>query len=294
MGKNTEAERIQIFQSTTAELSNLIQQKNYSEANRFYYYHSHNRPKFDEILRRYIPPPTTCQVCGGPIPFEVSDCCNYWQHPCQVCERKRIMGWVASNLTDIQRARGVPQRFWNASLLDFPRSFQKFDLSKGLFASGPRGVGKTHFLCAIFRQYVLTMEPPQYTSERTLHPTYYDFRQDQFGSDFPKFISAPEFLLRVRGTFGNKELCENDVVEQYSDPKVLFLDDLGAEGSSDWAAGMLYLLINRRYENNLQTFISSNFDLKEMATRLDDRISSRISEMCEWVNMTGPDRRLQR
>ena len=109
------------------------------------------------------------------------------------------------------------------------------------------------------------------------------------------FISVPELLLKIRGTFNNSfsETSEQEILNIYSCAKVLYLDDLGTEKASDWALQTLYLLIDRRYSEMLRTVISSNLSLDELADHLDDRISSRIAGMCEVIKMEGKDRRLK-
>jgi integrase len=56
----------------------------------------------------------------------------------------------------------------------------------------------------------------------------------------------------------------------------LYLDDLGTEKPTDWALQTLYLIIDRRYPEMMQTIISSNLNLDELSSRLGDRIASRI------------------
>lgn len=100
------------------------------------------------------------------------------------------------------------------------------------------------------------------------------------------FISVPEFFNMLKITYGNSSIAEseNDILDRYSSAEFLVLDDLGAERSTDWVMSMLYLLINRRYENMLTTVITSNYTLDELTDKLGDaRIPSRISRMCEVI-----------
>ena len=61
---------------------------------------------------------------------------------------------------------------------------------------------------------------------------------------------------------------------------------------TDWVCEIIFRLINNRYEKMLTTIITSNFDLNQISDRLNDRIASRIAEMCIVKKMIGPDRRL--
>jgi len=98
------------------------------------------------------------------------------------------------------------------------------------------------------------------------------------------FISVPEFFNRLKATYNSTEFNEQDILNEYSSVQFLVLDDLGAERSTDWVMSMLYLLINRRYEDMLTTVITSNYTLDELTDKLGDaRIPSRISRMCEVI-----------
>jgi DNA replication protein DnaC len=201
-------------------------------------------------------------------------------------------------------AAGIKKRFMNATLDDFePKYRQQFTTDKGLFLTGPRGVGKTHLMAAMIRQEILDKEPESYTGTIKHADPVYEYlqyyRPDEYA--FPLFISVPELLLEIRGTFGQRYIdpdsgppdTEASIISFYSRYKVLYLDDLGAEKASDWVRSTLYLLINRRYENERRTVISSNLSLDQLADQLDDRIASRISEMCKIVKIAGSDRRIK-
>jgi DNA replication protein DnaC len=101
------------------------------------------------------------------------------------------------------------------------------------------------------------------------------------------FMEVPELLLQLRNTYNRGEQTDVQILEQYSECGLLVLDDLGSEKTTDYAYQMLYLIINRRYNNLLPTIFTSNFNLSELADKLqDDRITSRIKEMCDIFKMT--------
>lgn len=100
------------------------------------------------------------------------------------------------------------------------------------------------------------------------------------------FISVPEFFVELKATYSNPDKEELVVLAKYSEAEFLVLDDLGAERSTEWVMSMLYLLINRRYENKLTTVITSNYDLDELGEKLGDyRIPSRIQRMCKILKL---------
>ena len=110
----------------------------------------------------------------------------------------------------------------------------------------------------------------------------------------PLFVSIPDLLLEIRHSFKEKsETDEQDIINKYSEIDLLVLDDLGIEKTSEWSIQTLYTIIDRRYRDMKRTIITSNLNLKEIADKLDDRISSRIAGMCDCITLKGADRRLK-
>ena len=102
-----------------------------------------------------------------------------------------------------------------------------------------------------------------------------------------EFITVPELLQKFRNCFNDKAISENDLILKYSNCDYLVLDDFGAEKSTDYSLQCLYLIINNRYEKILPTVFTSNYDLDELADKLqDDRIPSRIGRMCVIIHKT--------
>lgn len=103
---------------------------------------------------------------------------------------------------------------------------------------------------------------------------------------FIYFITVPEWLNEIKTCYSDSNRNEQDVVDKYSRANLLVLDDFGPERSTDWAMDMLYLLINRRYEDELTTIFTSNLTLQELAAKLmDERIPGRIERMCEIIEL---------
>jgi len=102
------------------------------------------------------------------------------------------------------------------------------------------------------------------------------------------FITVPELLLLFRSTFtGVSDESEQEILDRYSSVSLLVLDDLGAQKTTDWAYQMLYMVINRRYENMKPIIITSNYDLNELGNKMEDeRIPSRLYEMCDVIEQT--------
>ena len=177
----------------------------------------------------------------------------------------------------------VSRRYAQADLCQFPKYFRNFGESgESLFVVGPRGTGKTHFLCACVNLAVRQRAKNGGIDEIVVP-----------GKLPIQFLPVPELMLEFKQSYDRStHFTEADVLEKYSRMEFLALDDLGAERVSDWSIQMLYLLIDRRYREMKRTLISTNLSLGKISGTLDDRIASRIAEMCQRVRFEGRDRRI--
>jgi len=79
---------------------------------------------------------------------------------------------------------------------------------------------------------------------------------------------------------------------RYRDAPLLLVDDLGAERrASEFTEEINFRLINHRYEHHLPTVLTTNVSPAELSSRLGDRVTSRLAEMCQLIPMKGHDRR---
>jgi len=99
------------------------------------------------------------------------------------------------------------------------------------------------------------------------------------------FTKSTEFFHTIKGFYMEPTGGELAYINTLSDCYLLIMDDFGTERPSDWAISLLYLLIDRRYENDGLTIFTSNLSLEEAAKRLgDDRITARIERMCQIIH----------
>ncbi len=130
---------------------------------------------------------------------------------------------------------------------------------KGLFITGPIGSGKTHLVSAIYNQ----------------------LKNDNVDIEF--FV-VPDLLEQGKADMFN-ENGSRDVFAKAKKAKVLILDDLGAHNYTPWIINQLYSLINYRLNNMLTTIFTTNLNLEDIDVRLDERIASRILELCNIYNL---------
>jgi DNA replication protein DnaC len=179
--------------------------------------------------------------------------------------RARILG---KRLHQMLEKRGVPKKFFGSELTDFQSRYQKL-IGADVYLTGNRGTGKTHLMTALLKADI------------------------NDGDSDSLFITAPELLLQIREAFSkNSDTTEAQAISPFLKVKNLFLDDLGTEKMSEWAAQAFFVLVDSRYREGKRTVISSNLDLDELACHIGDRIPSRLSEMCRVIEMKGKDRRL--
>ena len=73
---------------------------------------------------------------------------------------------------------------------------------------------------------------------------------------------------------------------------ILFLDDLGASTRTDWTQDQVFQLLDHRADRELQTLVTSNLSIEEVGQAYNERISSRLRQMCLPVSLAGRDRRI--
>ena len=191
--------------------------------------------------------------------------------------KEKLLEGMKENPEGYMKLWGFPKRFLKYGRESLLPRFQKIldDIlqkpTQGLFITGAIGSGKTCFLCVLAKELV--------KQGKEIH-----------------FVNVSELLFEIKSTFDKEHKILNDygLISKYANMELLILDDLGSEKMSEYVRQSLYVLVNKRYLNELITFFTSNLSLEEVALKIDERIASRIVDMCTVLNFGEKDLRVIR
>jgi DNA replication protein DnaC len=103
--------------------------------------------------------------------------------------------------------------------------------------------------------------------------------------------SLPDLLRKIRHTFDTGS--HDDLFEQLTAVDLLHIDDIGAEQSTPWVLEELYSIVNARYEDQRSIVITTNIlDPDALSEQITERTVSRLTEMCDDLQVAGPDHRM--
>src|SRR3954453_11858492 len=107
--------------------------------------------------------------------------------------------------------------------------------------------------------------------------------------------SLPKLLARIRRTYDSEPGGDSylSLFELLTSVDLLHIDDLGAEKRSDWVLEQLYALVNERYEAQRSILITTNLPHPELKEQIGGRTISRLTQMCDEVEVRGSDQRIE-
>ena len=229
------------------------------------------------------------QTSRGMIPV-VDTSCGRFYHVLSPCKHERN-GWERLRIARLFASAHIPRAYeadtfadyevtgGNKGAVDAARMMVDGEIG-GLFIHGVRGTGKTKLAAIIANERARAGSPVL-------------------------FASVPDLMADIRSSF--KDGTTSEAVQAVKNTPFLVLDDLGAEKMTEWVGEQLFCIVNHRYNECLQTVVTSNYNptqiIRRMATVdrggnvIDDmqgqRIMSRIYEMCERVEIKGADWRMR-
>jgi DNA replication protein DnaC len=193
--------------------------------------------------------------------------------------------YTAEHCTALKSAKLIVQSF----VRDYPGGDQS-----GLLLMGNSGIGKTHLAVAALKELV-----------GRGHSGY--------------FCEYGALLREIQNSYrSDSEASEVRILQPILSAEVLVIDDLGCIKPSDWVRDMVGYILNTRYAEASRdlshprcTIITTNYvdnpkskgepaklpsgrylqPVQEdpLASRIGDRMRSRLYEMCRTVEVTAPD-----
>lgn len=158
-----------------------------------------------------------------------------------------------------------------------PRSREtvKGNLKAGLFISGNTGSGKS-WLLDIMSVYARVCGFRMKIGDRIMPLSWTNKRTDRICDEY----------------------SEGNSIMQYKDREIIGFQDLGSEPVEAMNMGtrlevMRSILESRSDDDTLVTIISSNMRpcTEKFMNRYGERVDSRIASMCNYIELSGPDRR---
>ncbi len=171
---------------------------------------------------------------------------------------------------DFQSRLNIPKKFWTAELDNYqpvsPAQWRAYEVcktfvynfnpeeGKGITLIGPTQMGKTHLIVGV------------------LKALYREKKVRGFFSD------TKEMLFQLRFYMNNEEDKYSRFLKLLMNVPVLALDDLGSERLSDWSIEVISLIITHRYNYQLSTLITTNYQLKKSEDELLNSLEERVSQ----------------
>lgn len=177
-------------------------------------------------------------------------------------------------------ASGVPKKHSSSTLSTFEpqgdtlkkihsfiRSWTEGDLEHGLLLYGNVGTGKTHLAVGAMREL---------------------FKRGWSG----EFCNVRDFIMQCQSSFRpDTRRSVSEIVGDYLDGATfIVLDDIGSEKHTDFVRQSLLHLVDSAYSGSIRVIATSNSSPESLG-KIDDRIASRLVEMCLPLRFDNPDYR---
>lgn len=219
-----------------------------------------------------------CEFCGNPLVQRKINVCGQMcvmgfrectcdgarkaRDAAQATQRQVEQQRRAYNIAKAVRASGIPERYSKAVLSEDKDGLYKTAITEGLYLYGLGGRGKTYTACAIGIRAI----------------------NEGISTRMVKAHRIGDMLA-----LGSMD----DALRLMVSPRLLIVDDIGADNVGDWSNSRLRAVIDERYDSMKPTVFTSNYSIAELSKHLDQgdktaaAIVSRINDMGRQVAMNG-------
>ncbi|MCP3927278.1 MAG: ATP-binding protein [Desulfobacterales bacterium] len=212
----------------------------------------------------------TCKIHGEYKPQKICFGNSVLYSSCPKCADDYAKEEKKEKRRELLKRSGVPIRFENKGFDSFVTSNKKAEEIKltmkkyadnfkgikphgtSLILSGNPGTGKTHLGCSI----VLNLLDQ---GEMALYRSFYDI------------------VAEMRNMFSSDEK-DVLIIGKYLNVRLLILDEVGVQCSSDFEKDLLFRIINSRYENKRPTILLTNLNYGDLEKVIGQRIIDRFNE----------------
>lgn len=246
--------------------------------------------KNEEILKRRFTETHVCVICGQTdlstqtilelamfIPNEPEILINAaLSHTMKVCSELCRKKYIASGLVPyayLMEGVGIPNRFFGkrSDLLDKNKTISNLfkewltSLECGFYICGSSGTGKTTLAVSVA----------------------HELRKLEYRV---KFYRSSDLAIRSNGVRNSDDMREFiNEIDRYD---ILIIDDIVKHSLTKSGCESLYNIYSRLYDENKCVIFTSNYKINEVANSIDERLGSRIVEMCRELILAGKDKRL--
>lgn len=177
----------------------------------------------------------------------------------------------------------IPERFKDTTLKDLQGSAdyktQLLSISEWDFKdpniicllSSNNGMGKTHIAWSMIKKYIYKL-----INDKSSEEIYkiFDSGKHRYSNFFWKEY---EILNYIKATYSPGSIQTEQQAKDYLiNREILVIDDLFRTKQSDWTIGILFEIIDKRWETMKPTIITSNYLIKEIY-EIDTSFASRIN-----------------
>lgn len=232
----------------------------------------------DQIMHGYMP---KLSISSNTISLTYAPTNEKRRHDLEIQSKKRIkLIDLPNSLKDVKLSdyeKTAPRQAAILATADFIKNYLHGSHAKGLYFEGDFGVGKTYLLAGI----------ANYFASKGINIA---------------FLHVPTYIANLNRHFGKNTL--NDEIDQLSTVPILIFDDIGAETLSEWARDDVFgVILQKRMDNSLSTFFSSNLSMNDLEKHFADtkvsydelkaqRLMQRVRFLAREIFIGGECRRI--